>query len=232
MLPESVATSTSIMVSSFPSETELDSWRDDKAEQDMEVVMSVIQATRSMRQSHQAPVTKALPFTIWSDDPELLSEQGALKQNMHYLEHFGRIDGEVVFVDGSNATDGVQGLSAIEPFSAAHVISPRLKIYTPLASIQKAIGDYRVEEEQRSALNVNASSRIKKREQELQRLEKKLIGVRADLEKLTTKMERAEYSQRVPEEIRKAESARKEILQVQAEHLEDTIKSRKEGLEL
>lgn len=219
------------MVSSFPSETELAPWKDEEAEQHMEVVLSVIQATRSMRQSHQAPVTKALPFTIWSDDPSLLSEQGALKKNLHYLEHFGRTEGEVAFVDGSNATDGAQGMSTVDPLSAAHVISPRLKIYTPLASIQKAIADHRADEELRAKLNANAASRVNKGEQELQRLEKKLVSLRSDLEKLATKMERAEYTQRVPVEIQKVESARKETLQVQVEHLEATIKSRKEEAE-
>ncbi|KAG0053826.1 hypothetical protein BGZ83_000370 [Gryganskiella cystojenkinii] len=231
MLPESAPASTSIMVSSFPSESELGSWRDEEAEQHMDVVMSVIQATRSMRQSHQAPVTKDLPFTIWSDDPALLSDQGALKQNLRYLDRFGRIEGDLVFVDATNATeDDTLGTSVFDPQSyAAHVISPRLKIYTPLASIQKAIADQRADEEMRAAVNANADSRIKKKEQELQRLEKKLVSVRADLEKLTIKMGRAEYSQRVPEQIRAAEGERKEALQVQSEHLETEIKSRKEG---
>ncbi|GJJ73869.1 valyl-tRNA synthetase [Entomortierella parvispora] len=203
MLPESAPASTSIMVSSFPSETELASWKDEEAEQHMEIVLSVIQATRSMRQSHQAPVTKALPFTIWSDDPSLTAENGALKKNLHYLEHFGRTQGKVVFIDGSSATDGAQGMSAVDPRSAAHVISPRLKIYTPLAAIQKAIADHQADEELRASLNANAFSRIKKKEQELLRLEKKLVSVRSDLEKLTAKTERPEYTQRVPVEIQK-----------------------------
>jgi len=46
---------------------------------------------------------------------------------------------------------------------------------------------------------------------------------------LTTKMGRSEYSQRVPEQIRFAEGERREALQVQSEHLEAEIKSRKEG---
>lgn len=37
MLPESAAGSTSIMVSSFPSPSELESWKDKAAEKDMEV---------------------------------------------------------------------------------------------------------------------------------------------------------------------------------------------------
>lgn len=41
MLPESAAGSTSIMVSSFPSPSELESWKDEGAEKDMEVYKTV-----------------------------------------------------------------------------------------------------------------------------------------------------------------------------------------------
>lgn len=50
MLPESAAGSTSIMVSSFPSPSELESWKDEAAEKDMEV--------------HKRPITPVLHFQV------------------------------------------------------------------------------------------------------------------------------------------------------------------------
>ncbi|KAI7818882.1 tRNA synthetases class I-domain-containing protein [Gamsiella multidivaricata] len=232
MLPETASSNTSIMISSFPSSQELDSWRDEAAEKDMEIALGVIQASRSLRQSHQVPMSKVLPFTIWTSDASLLADGGALQQSRSYLSHFTRAEGDIIYIDGASATDGRQGMSAIEPFSAVHVVTPEVKLFTPLAAVQKAIASADVSStSQGTAVSTAGGSADRGRQQqELQRLDRKLDAVRASLDKLAGRVSKAEYLERVPEHVRAVDVKRKQELLAQEEHLIATTKTLRAAL--
>ncbi|KAI8602549.1 putative valyl tRNA synthetase [Dissophora ornata] len=229
MLPENAPQSTSIMTSSFPSIQEFESWRDEVAETDMEVTLGLIQASRAMRQSHQVPMTSELPFTVWTSNPSLLAPNGAIPQSSRYISHFTRALGDIKYIDGSSSNDGQQGMSAIEPFSAAHVITPELKLFTPLAAIQNAIVSAEIQAKQLAEIRASAPGKVaanrKKQEQELQRLDRKLNSVLADLEKLAARVARPEYLERVPENVKAADARRKEELLAQEEHVTASMKT-------
>ncbi|KAF9114166.1 hypothetical protein BGX27_011522 [Mortierella sp. AM989] len=213
ILPDTAPQTASIMTSAFPSNSELESWKDEIAEKDMEIALDLVSAARSLRQSHQVPMSKELPFTIWTSDASLLAEGGALQQSCAYLAHFTRAQGgEITFIDGSSATDGKQGLSAIDPGSAAHVVAPHIKLYTPLAAIREAITSAKA-----SASGSGAADRSKQ-EQELQRVDRKLKAISADLEKLAVRVAKPEYFERVPEHIQTSDAKRKQDLLAQEVH--------------
>ncbi|KAF9990633.1 hypothetical protein BGZ75_000831 [Mortierella antarctica] len=219
MLPKTASETTSIMTSSFPTGMDLESWRDEAAEKDMEIALGLIQASRSLRQSHQVPMSKELPFIIWTSDPSLLATNGALQQSHAYLSHFTRAEGDITFIDGSRAKDGDQDASDMDPLLVAHVLSPQLKLFTPLAAIQNAIASAA------AAANAATTADRGKQEQELRRLDRKLDTVRADMEKLAARVDKAEYMERVPENVRAFDARKKGELLAQEEHLLATMKT-------
>ncbi|KAF9575076.1 hypothetical protein EC968_004301 [Mortierella alpina] len=219
MLPETAPEVTSIMTSSFPTSMDLEPWKDEAAERDMEIALGLIQASRSLRQSHQVPMSKELPFTIWTSDASLLAPNGALQQSLAYLSHFTRAEGDITFINGSRAENEDQGASDIDPRLVAHVLSPKLKLFTPLAAIQNAIASAA------AAANAATATDRAKQEQELRRLDRKLDTVRADMEKLAARVAKAEYLERVPENVRAFDARKKGELQAQEEHLLATMKT-------
>ncbi|KAF9174704.1 hypothetical protein BGX21_009837 [Mortierella sp. AD011] len=228
MLPKTAPQNASIMTSAFPSSDELASWKDETAEQNMDVALAIVNAARSLRQSHQVPMSKELPFTIWTNDASLLADSGAFKQSRAYLIHFTRASGnEITFIDGSSATDGNQGMSAIEPFSAIHVISPQIKLITPLAAIHKAISSA---EASASKSGSAGSADRSKQEQELQRLDRKLDTIRVDLEKLAARVSKPGYSERAPESVQASDAKRKEALLAQEAHCQAMMKTLRAAL--
>lgn len=52
------------------------------------MILSIIHASRSLRQSHQINVSKDLPFTIVSSDEKILAEDGPLKLYMKEIQNF------------------------------------------------------------------------------------------------------------------------------------------------
>ncbi|KAF9358476.1 hypothetical protein BGX34_008922 [Mortierella sp. NVP85] len=223
LLPETSPQATSIMVSSFPSNHELGLWKDESAEQDMKVALDLIQASRALRQSHQVPMSKELPFTIWTSDPSLLVPGGALEQSREYLSHFTRAQGEIAFIDGSSAGEDQQGVSA---GSIVHVVSPKVKLFTSQSAVQKAIasaGAKAPDAPSSSSSQSGVTDRAKQHRQELQRLDRKLGAVRADLEKLDARVAQPQYLERVPDHVRAIDAKRRHDLMAQEEHLMTTI---------
>jgi valyl-tRNA synthetase len=215
------------MVSSFPSIHELGLWKDESAERDMKVALDLIQASRALRQSHQVPMSKELPFTIWTSDPSLLVSGGALQQSREYLSHFTRAQGEIAFIDGSSAGEDQQGVSAA---SIVHVVSPQVKLFTSQSAVQKAIASAGSKASDATAPSSSSSSsqsgvtdRAKQQQQELQRLDRKLGAVRADLEKLDARVAQPQYLERVPDHVRAIDAKRRHDLLAQEEHLMTTI---------
>ncbi|KAG0093085.1 hypothetical protein BGZ93_002799 [Podila epicladia] len=222
MLPASASQSVSIMNSVFPAETEFASWKDEAAIRDMETALSVIQASRSLRQSHQVPMSRTLPFTLWTNDRSLLDPEGALQQSLSHLTHFTRAEGSLQWIDGSEAILGSAHEQSMSPSTAAvHVISPQLKLFTPLSALQSL-----EDSSSTSASSVTPSKAdMAKQQQEVKRLTKKLASVRGDLEKLQMRLARPEYTERVPEKVRVFDAKRQEELQAQEEHILLTLKT-------
>ncbi|KAF9311007.1 hypothetical protein BG003_007889 [Podila horticola] len=222
MLPVSTSQSVSIMNSVFPADAEFASWKDEAAVKDMETALSVIQASRSLRQSHQVPMSRPLPFTLWTSDRSLLDPEGALQQSLSHLKHFTRAEGSLQWIDGSEAILGSAHEQAMSPSSAAvHVISPQLKLFTPLTALQSSD-----DSSSPSASSANPSKAdMAKQQQEVKRLNKKLTSVRGDLEKLQTRLARAEYMERVPENVRAFDTKRQQELLAQEEHILLTLKT-------
>lgn len=184
--------------------------------------MSVIQASRSLRQSHQVPMSRTLPFTLWTSDRSLLDPEGALQQSLSHLTHFTRAEGSLQWIDGSEAILGAAHEQSMSPSTAAvHVISPQLKLFTPLSALQSL-----EDSSCTSASSVTSSKAdLAKQQLEVKRLTKKLASVRGDLEKLQTRLARAEYAERVPENVRVFDAKRQEELQAQEEHILLTLKT-------
>ncbi|KAG0032187.1 hypothetical protein BGZ82_006626 [Podila clonocystis] len=216
MLSASASQSASIMNSVFPADAEFASWKDEAAVRDMEIALSVIQASRSLRQIHQVPMSRTLPFTLWTNDRSLLDPEGALQQSLAHLTHFTRAEGSLQWIDGSEAILGSADERSMSPSTAAvHVISPQLKLFTPLSALQSS-----EDSSSTSASPVTASKAdMAKQQQEVKRLNKKLASVRGDLEKLQTRLARPEYTERVPENVRVFDAKRQEELRAQEEHI-------------
>ncbi|KAF9930632.1 hypothetical protein FBU30_000258 [Linnemannia zychae] len=228
MLPESTDSTTSIMISSFPSSSELEPWRDEAAENDMEVALKVIQASRLLRQSHQVPMSKDLPLTVLTNDASLVAPGGALLASHASLSHFARSTGDIKLVyDPSSSSNELVDPSVM----AVHIISPELKLVTPLSAIKDAISEAEAAAAAKAAEAAasSAGDAAKRQEQELKRLNKKLGNVEAELEKLSMKFGRPEYLERVPENVQKLDAKRQTDLLAQKEHLMTTIRTLEDG---
>ncbi|KAG0221433.1 tRNA synthetases class I-domain-containing protein [Mortierella sp. GBAus27b] len=223
ILPVSSPQETSIMVSSFPSSEELGSWKDEAAEKDMEVTLGLIQASRALRQSHQVPMSKELPFTIWTSDPSLLTPDGALQQSLAYLSYFMRAHGEIGVIDGSFSEGRQESMSTVEGGSIVHVVTPQVKLFTSQSAIQDAITSAEPKTAATSISSQNGATDQAKQQQELQRLNRKLDTVRADLSKLDARVAQPKYLERVPDHVRAIDEKRKQELLAQEEHLMTTI---------
>lgn len=215
------------MVSSYPSSQELEPWKDEATERDMEIILLVIQASRALRQTHQVPMTLELPFMIWTNDASLLAPEGALQQGRGYLSNFTHAQGEIYYINGSLSEDGQQGLSAIETDSFVYVISPQVKLFTPKAVIQKVIASARPKTPAEIAaatasLQSEAADRAKQ-EQELERLDRKLNAVRTELERIHVRVSKPKYLERVPDHVQAIDTERKQKLLAQVKHLLTTI---------
>lgn len=62
----------SIMIEKYPSMKHTSHLYDEEIERHFRVVLSIIHASRSLRQGHQISVTKELPFSIICSNPKLL----------------------------------------------------------------------------------------------------------------------------------------------------------------
>jgi len=167
-------------------------------------------------------MSRPLPFTLWTSDRSLLDPEGALQQSLSHLTHFTRAEGSLQWIDGSEAILGSAHEQAMSPSTAAvHVISPQLKLFTPLSALQSS-----PEDSSSSVLSPTPSKAdVAKQQQEVKRLNKKLGTVRGDLEKLQARLVRPEYLERVPENVRVFDAKRQQELLAQEEHILLTLKT-------
>jgi hypothetical protein len=175
-------------------------------------------------------MSKDLPFTVWTNDASLLTPGGALLESQSSLSHFTRSTGDIQLVHASSSETS----NLVDPsVMAVHIISPELKLLTPLSAIKDAIAEAAAADAAKAAAtaaaNAGSDQAAKKQEQELKRLNKKLGNVQQELEKLGVRLGRPEYSERVPEKVQQLDAKRRVDLLAQEEHLLTTIRTLGQG---
>ncbi|KAI8143967.1 putative valyl tRNA synthetase [Fennellomyces sp. T-0311] len=75
----------SIMLEPYPTEEQMAPLRDQQVEDHFKVILSIIHASRSLRQGHQIGIGKELPFTIYCNDPKLAEP---LRQYLDEIKSF------------------------------------------------------------------------------------------------------------------------------------------------
>ncbi|KAI8878712.1 hypothetical protein K501DRAFT_195183, partial [Backusella circina FSU 941] len=78
----------SIMVEKFPDFNHYMKLQDNNVEEHFNTILSIIHASRSLRQGYQIGIGKSLPFTIWCSDPKLLVDDGPLKLYSDEIKSF------------------------------------------------------------------------------------------------------------------------------------------------
>ncbi|CAG8490057.1 4308_t:CDS:2, partial [Scutellospora calospora] len=121
----------SIMVSRYPKIADFKNQKDHIIEDDMKTVLSVIHAARSLRQRNNISLGIQLPFIIWSDDRDLLDDQGPIKKYFQDIKKFIKAS-EIRVIDNSLQKEYIKSLLMD---SAVKLISENLKIYIPMSSI-------------------------------------------------------------------------------------------------
>ncbi|RUS29687.1 hypothetical protein BC938DRAFT_480372, partial [Jimgerdemannia flammicorona] len=188
----------SLMLASFPSKANFSHWRDETVEKDFKhlhslidhlysidhifgltcvhtIILSIIHASRSLRQSNRVSKTRELPFVVWSDDPAALALEGPLRRYTDEIKRFARAS-ELRMVDATKHYD-----AAILGASAVKVITPNLHVYTPMSAILSA------------ALVTDEQVTL---------LQKKLERTERELEQVRARMGNEDYERRVPEIVR------------------------------
>ncbi|KAI7871024.1 valyl-tRNA synthetase [Spinellus fusiger] len=77
-----------IMLEHYPTVQDLDQFHDVQVEAHFKTVLSIIHASRSLRQGHQLSVSKELPFTIYCNDTVWLDKSGPLYQYLDEIKGF------------------------------------------------------------------------------------------------------------------------------------------------
>ncbi|CAG8567316.1 12118_t:CDS:10 [Ambispora gerdemannii] len=171
----------SIMLARYPKSKDYIILRDEKIEQDMQTVLQVIHASRSLRQNNHVVLGHKLPFVIWSDKDDLMSSQGPIYK---YLDDISAFIGasSIAIIDGR---DGNANESLLKN-SAASSITPNLKIHLPM----KAILEF---------WKISGGPTISvSKEEQIKKLMQKLEKINNDIESLNELQRKPEYVEKAP----------------------------------
>jgi valyl-tRNA synthetase len=69
-------------------------------------VLSIIHASRSLRQTHQISIGKELPFVIWCDDSKMRDPHGPLQLYLNDIKNFVKASSIQVAPEQVSATLG------------------------------------------------------------------------------------------------------------------------------
>lgn len=166
------------------------------------MILSIIHASRSLRQGHQISVARELPFTIVCDDDAILN--GPLSLYINEIKHFVKASdlrievithaaGSVIFVLAKNI--GIQASSTGNQDAqyTTKVINDKLKILVPSSNVMKA------QLEGAAAKGIELDTVIQNKHAQLS---KKLNKLNVDLDKLEAKKRQPGYSKSVPEAVK------------------------------
>ncbi|KAG1178588.1 hypothetical protein G6F70_001595 [Rhizopus microsporus] len=170
----------SIMVEEYPDPNEFSQFYDNGVENHFKVILSIIHASRSLRQGHQISISKELPFIIWCNEFDLIS--GPLQSYTKEIKKFTKASR--IEIDDKQPSD-------MHSYTVK-VINENLKIFVPTTDIIKA------QLENAAAKGIDMSAAI---EHKNKQLTKKLNKIMNDVEKLQARMSQNGYSDSVPESI-------------------------------
>ncbi|KAJ8652934.1 valine-tRNA ligase [Lichtheimia ornata] len=168
----------SLMIESYPTTQQLAPLQDEDVEKHFKVVLSIIHASRSLRQSHQISVSQELPFSIYCSNPAL---REPLSNYMNEIKTFVRAS-DLTLVDNESATNTW----------TVRAIDDDLKILVPTADVMRA------QLEKAATTGVDIASLVKQRQT---KAEKKMSKLKRDMEQLHARMNKEGYTETVPEAI-------------------------------
>ncbi|OBZ88679.1 Valine--tRNA ligase [Choanephora cucurbitarum] len=197
----------SIMVEEYPENRMFASMYDKSVEEHFQVVLSIIHASRSIRQGNQISITRELPFTIVCDDTELLSHNGPLKLYVNEIKDFVKASDITFLSEHVCEHNDMNGWTV-------KVIDSKLKILVPTASIVKS------QLEAAAAKGIDIGEVIAKKNALLQKKLKKTI---LDLDKLHARMSKQDYNNTVPENVKEKDSQRWTMLQLDKDALQNDL---------
>ncbi|CAO3700745.1 unnamed protein product [Rhizopus stolonifer] len=193
----------SIMVEEYPTVDQFNHFYDKGVEDHFKAVLSIIHASRSLRQVNQISVVKELPFVIWCNESKSLG--GPLESYLSEIKSFVK------------ASD-IQ-LRDKQPEDMSHwtvkVIDENLKIFVPTTHIIRA----QLENAATKGIDINEAIQNKSKQ-----MNKKLNKVMNDLEKLHTRMGKPGYNDSVPDIVKEKNGQRIIVLSLEKETIENDLK--------
>ncbi|KAL0076429.1 tRNA synthetases class I-domain-containing protein [Phycomyces blakesleeanus] len=205
---EQALQSPTLMLEQYPTPNQFECFYDSEVENHFKVVLSIIHASRSLRQGHQISVAKELPFTILCDNPDLMDPKGPLYQ---YLDE---IKGFIKASELNLVSSDVVGADAPEGWTSKPVTAT-LKILVPTAAVIRA------QVERAIAHGEILSDVIGGKKG---RLNKKLDKVRQDIEKMNVRMTKSGYPEGVPIQVQQKNRLRLDTLQSEQKTIEQDMK--------
>ncbi|KAM3580133.1 hypothetical protein VKS41_007370 [Umbelopsis sp. WA50703] len=169
----------SLMIESFPTNEQFAMYRDEQVEAGFQTVLSIISASRSLRQSNRVSIGQELPFKIWSCNGSVLDEQNQLLKYSSEIKEFIKASSLDII-----KTESSEELEYDEPI-AMKMISPKLKVFVPMKDIMRA----------------QPKSDAKSIQSRIIKLEKKVTKAERELERLMAQINRDGYQAATPSEI-------------------------------
>ncbi|KAI9497019.1 tRNA synthetases class I-domain-containing protein [Zychaea mexicana] len=185
-----------LMVESYPAIEQLAPLHNKQVETHFKVVLSIIHASRSLRQGHQISIGKELPFTIYCNDYELVEP---LRLYMNEIKSF---------VKGSKLSIVEEEITGDWTVRAVH---DNLKILVPTNHVVRAQLE-------------RGGDVVKNIEGKRGKLSKKLEKVKKDAEKLAARMNKDGYAESVPEQIKEKNRQRARGFELDIETLENDLR--------
>ncbi|KAI9274512.1 putative valyl tRNA synthetase [Phascolomyces articulosus] len=185
-----------LMVESYPMAEHILPLRNEQVENHFKVVLSIIHASRSLRQGHQISIGKELPFTIYCNDKALVEP---LRLYMNEIKSF---------VKGSELSIVEQEITGDWTVRAVH---DNLKILVPTDHVVRAQLE-------------RGGDIVKSIEEKRAKLNKKLEKVQKDADKLAERMNKEGYTEAVPEKVKEKNRQRAREFQLEIETFENDLR--------
>ncbi|KAI8986437.1 tRNA synthetases class I-domain-containing protein [Pilobolus umbonatus] len=194
----------SLMVEQYPEVNEYAEYYDEKVEDHFQTILSIIHASRSIRQGHQISIGKELPFIIWCDDSKLVEEKGPLKLYMNEIKHF--VKSSSIEIVGKDTMDDTHW--------TGKPVNDKLKIYVPSDAI------IRSQLESAAERGLDLKEVLENKNALLQKKVTKIIN---DITKLDARMNKEGYEESVPFSVKDKNSQRLTMLLLEKETVEKDI---------
>ncbi|KAI8381002.1 tRNA synthetases class I-domain-containing protein [Radiomyces spectabilis] len=196
----------SIMLEAYPAADQYAHLHSEQVESHFKIVLAIIHASRSLRQGHQISVSKELPFIIYCDNPGLVTSDGPLALYAEEIKNLVKAS-ELRILDAK--VD-----SSLEGYTVK-AIDDHLKILVPTQAVVRA----QLECAAAKGADVTQLVETKKK-----LLEKKLTKISKEMEKLTARITKSEYTASVPKHIQDKDRQRIKLLILEKETAQNDLK--------